>query len=58
VADEQHCPPLLTHVAHLPKTFLLNGGVAHREHLVDDEDLRIEVRRAPRKASRMYMPLE
>jgi hypothetical protein len=32
-------------VLHLAEALLLEGGVAHGQHLVDDEDLRLEVRR-------------
>ena len=33
------------HVVHLAEALLLELGVAHRQHLVDDEDLRLEVGR-------------
>ena len=32
------------HVLHLAEALLLEGGVADRQHLVDDQDLRLEVR--------------
>ncbi len=35
--------PLCGHVAHLAEALALEGGVADGEHLVDDEDLRLEV---------------
>ena len=46
VADEQDGPAVPRgDVAHLPEAFLLEGVIADREHLVDDQDLRLEVRR-------------
>ena len=45
MADEQHRAALLRDVAaSSPEALLLELGVADREHLVDDEDLRLEVR--------------
>ena len=45
VADEQHRPALAHDVAHLPEALLLERRVADGEHLVDDQDLRLQVRR-------------
>ena len=36
--------PLLRHVVHLAEALLLELRVAHRQHLVDDQDLGLEVR--------------
>ena len=44
VADEQHRAPLLGHVAHLAQAFALELGVADRQHLVHDQDFRLQVR--------------
>ena len=43
VADEQHGAPALRHLVHLAEAAALEGRVAHREHLVDHQDLRREV---------------
>jgi hypothetical protein len=44
VADEEHRPPLARDLAHLPEALALEGLVADGEHLVDDQDVRLEVR--------------
>ncbi len=44
MADEQHRAPAPGHVVHLAQTFLLKPRIAHRQHLVDDQDLGLEVR--------------
>src|SRR5262245_46722724 len=43
VADEQDRPALLRHLADLAETFPLEGGVADRQHLVDQENLWLEM---------------
>ncbi|CAA9406152.1 MAG: hypothetical protein AVDCRST_MAG64-1988 [uncultured Phycisphaerae bacterium] len=45
VADEQNRAALPHDVAHLPKALALERRVADREHLVDDQDLRLQVGR-------------
>ena len=44
VGDEEHGAALCGDLAHLAQAFLLEGGVADREDLVDEQDLRLEVR--------------
>ena len=44
VADEQHRAPRARDLAHLAEALALERRVADREHLVDDQDLRLEVR--------------
>ena len=44
VADEEDRAALRAHVVHLAEALLLERGVADREHLVDEEDLGLEVR--------------
>ena len=44
VADEQHRPPCARDLAHLAEALALERRVADREHLVDDQDLRLQVR--------------
>jgi hypothetical protein len=44
VAHEQHRPPVARDVAHLAEALLLERRVSDREHLVEDEDVRLEVR--------------
>jgi hypothetical protein len=44
VAHEEHRPTASRHLAHPAEALLLEGEVAHGEHLVDDEDVRLEVR--------------
>jgi len=41
----------------LPEHFLLEGGVAHRQHVVDDQDLGSRWA-ATAKARRTYIPEE
>ena len=46
MADEQHRAAFAGgHLAHLAQAFLLKLGVADRQHLVDDQDLRLQMRR-------------
>src|ERR1700694_2733526 len=45
VADEQHGAALARDVAHLAQALLLKGDVTNRQHLVDDQDVRLKVRR-------------
>ncbi len=44
MTDEQDCPPALGDVVHLTEALLLEVGIADREHFVDDQDFRLEVR--------------
>ena len=44
VADEQHRAALVAHVAHPAETPVAEMQVADRQHLVDDQDLRLEMR--------------
>ena len=44
VADEEHGPPRPATLAHLAEALLLERRVADREHLVDEQDLRLEMR--------------
>jgi hypothetical protein len=44
VRDEQDGPPRVAEVFHPPQTPRLELGVADREHLVHQQDLRLEVR--------------
>ena len=44
MADEQHRAPAARDVAHLAEAFLLKLGVADRQHFIDDQDFRVEVR--------------
>jgi hypothetical protein len=43
MADDQHRPPASAHFLHFPKTLLLETGVADGQHLVHDQNLRLEV---------------
>ena len=45
MADEEHGPSLLRGTPHSPETLPLKGGVADSQHLVDQEDLGLEMRR-------------
>ena len=45
VADEQDRPAAAADLAHLPEALLLELGVADRQHLVHDQDFRLQVRR-------------
>ena len=45
VADEEDGAPRTRDLLHLPEALALEGDVADREHLVDEQDLRVEVRR-------------
>ena len=44
VADEHHRAAAAADVVHLAQALLLERGVADGEHLVDEQDLRLEVR--------------
>jgi hypothetical protein len=44
VADEDDRPPDGRDLVHLAEALALEGEVAHRQHLVDEEDLRLEMR--------------
>ena len=48
VADEQHGAATLGRPLERPETFALEGGITDGQDLVDDEHLRLEVRRPPR----------
>ena len=43
MADKENRPALPRHTPHLPEALLLEFGIADCEHLVDEEDLRVEV---------------
>jgi hypothetical protein len=43
VGDEQHRPPCAAQSRELVEALLLERGVADREHLVDEEDLGIDL---------------
>ena len=43
VAHEEHGPPQPGHVVHLAQALSLERAVAHRQDLVDDQDLRLQV---------------
>ena len=45
MADEQHGAPAAGDVLHLAEALLLKARVADGQHLVDDQDLRVEMRR-------------
>src|SRR5581483_4092264 len=45
VADEDDCPPLLRDVAHLAEALALKLGVPNGDDLVNEQDLRLEMRR-------------
>ncbi len=45
MTDEQHRPALRADVLHLAEALTLERGVADREHFVDEQDVRLEVRR-------------
>ena len=44
MADEHDRAPVLGDLLHLAEALALEVGVADREHLVDEQDLRLEVR--------------
>ena len=45
VADDEHCPPVLHQLLHLADALGLEGCVTDRQHLVDDEDFRLDMSR-------------
>ena len=45
VAHKQHRPAMPGHILHLAEALLLKLGVADRQHLVDDQNLRLQMRR-------------
>ena len=49
VADEKNGAALAAHVFHLAEAFGLELGVADGQHLVHDEDFRVQVARPPRR---------
>src|SRR5437016_13910749 len=44
MCDEQDCSSAFDDLAHLVKTFLLKIGITDGQHLIDNQDLRIEMR--------------
>ncbi len=40
---KQHCPPFLSHVPHLTQTLLLKRHIPYRQHLIHQQDLRLQV---------------
>jgi hypothetical protein len=38
-------PTLVRHLAHLPQALLLKRGISDREHLVDQQNLRLKMSR-------------
>ena len=44
VRDEKHRAPALAHVFHLAQAFLLEAGIAHGQHFVDEQDFRLQMR--------------
>ena len=46
--------PCLSHIAHLAQAFALEFGVAHRQHLIDHQDLRFEVRRHRKSQAQVH----
>src|ERR1017187_8046498 len=45
VTHKQHRPSAPRHFTHLPKAFLLELSVPNRQHFINDQDLRLEMRR-------------
>src|SRR4051794_22002772 len=45
MAYEENCASFFGHIAHLAEAFLLKGGVTHREHLVYNQNLRLQMGR-------------
>src|SRR5512145_2056936 len=45
MAHKQHRTPALRHLPHLPQTLPLELRIPHRQHLVDQQDLRLQVGR-------------
>ncbi len=43
MADEQHRAPLLSNIAHLAHALALELSIAHRQHLIHDEDFGFQV---------------
>src|SRR6266705_3958579 len=43
VTYEQHCPSFPGNIAHLAQTFFLKRGVAHSQHFINQQNLRIEM---------------
>ena len=43
MADEQHCAPLLRHVAHLAQALALELSVADCQHFVHHQNLRLQM---------------
>ena len=57
VADEDHRPALVGGAVHLAEALALELGVLDREHLVDQQNLGLEVC-GYGEGERTYMPLE
>ena len=55
--DQDQRRAALQHFAHALEALLLERRVAYREHLVDDEDVRLQ-ERAIAKPIRIFMPHE
>ena len=45
MADKKYCSPFFHNLGHLPQAFVLKLRIAHRQHLVHDQNFRIQVRR-------------
>jgi len=43
MTHKQHRPPFHGHIAHLPQALLLERRIPHRQHLVHQQDLRVQV---------------
>ena len=54
MADEQYRAPSFGDVAHLTQAFLLEFGIAHRQHLVDYHNLGLEMRRHRKSESHIH----
>ena len=54
MADEEHGPALARRVVHLSQTLFLELGIPDGQHLVDDQDLRLEVRRDRKRETHVH----
>ena len=43
MTHKQDRPAGFGHVPHFPQALFLEGGIAHRQHFVDQQDLRLQV---------------
>ncbi len=43
MAHKQYCPTFSCYIAHLAQALFLELGIAHRQHLIHDQDLRVQV---------------